>query len=72
VPDADLGERVVAAVVWRAAQGDNVASLAAWARERLASYKAPREILTVEQLPRNAMGKVTKTALHPLFGSGPE
>jgi malonyl-CoA/methylmalonyl-CoA synthetase len=72
VPDADLGERVVAAIVWRGGHSADVATLSTWARERLASYKAPREILTLEDLPRNAMGKVTKAVLRSLLGSGRE
>ena len=69
VPDPDLGERVVAAVVWREPEATNPAALAVWVRERLASYKAPREILTVDELPRNAMGKVTKPDLRALCES---
>jgi malonyl-CoA/methylmalonyl-CoA synthetase len=64
VPDADLGERIVAFVV--AAPGgdaprpeelqDHVARL-------LAPHKRPREVRLVEALPRNAMGKVLKRDL---------
>jgi acyl-coenzyme A synthetase/AMP-(fatty) acid ligase len=32
-------------------------------REKLASFKAPREFRVVERLPRNAMGKVQKHLL---------
>jgi acyl-coenzyme A synthetase/AMP-(fatty) acid ligase len=42
--------------------------LAAFARERLARYKVPEEIAFVTALPRNAMGKVVKRELEPLFG----
>lgn len=38
-----------------------------WARERLAPYKVPRAWLRVDDLPRNAMGKVQKLAVRELF-----
>jgi malonyl-CoA/methylmalonyl-CoA synthetase len=41
--------------------------LRAWAGERLAPYKVPREVRTVDALPRNAMGKVTKPEVKTLF-----
>ena len=43
------------------------AQLDAWARERLAPYKVPRAWLCVDELPRNAMGKVRKPAVRALF-----
>jgi malonyl-CoA/methylmalonyl-CoA synthetase len=42
-------------------------ALRTWARERLAPWKLPRALEVVEALPRNAMGKVDKTALRALF-----
>ncbi len=41
-----------------------------WARERLAPYKVPRRWLCVEELPRNAMGKVQKPLVKELFSKG--
>ena len=37
-------------------------------REKLASFKVPREFVVVEKLPRNAMGKVLKNLLRDQFG----
>jgi malonyl-CoA/methylmalonyl-CoA synthetase len=37
--------------------------LIAFAHERLASYKCPKRVVTVERLPRNAMGKVQRSVL---------
>jgi acyl-CoA synthetase (AMP-forming)/AMP-acid ligase II len=68
-PDARLGERVAAAV--QLAPGARAAAedlLAHCARE-LARYKVPDEIRFVAALPRNAMGKVLKRELAPLFGA---
>jgi malonyl-CoA/methylmalonyl-CoA synthetase len=61
--DQDLGERVAAAVVCRRAGSLDPAALRAWARERLAPYKVPRDVRFLPELPRNAMGKVTKPEL---------
>ncbi len=60
-PDPDLGERIVAFVVVRsavepAAIENHVATL-------LSPHKRPREVRILEALPRNAMGKVQKSAL---------
>jgi malonyl-CoA/methylmalonyl-CoA synthetase len=38
-----------------------------WLREKMAAYKTPRKYLLVEELPRNAMGKVTKNDVKKLF-----
>jgi len=67
VPDPDLGERVVAAVVARGTPPPDLDELQRWARERLAPYKVPRVIRLIDALPRNAMGKVTKPALRDTF-----
>ncbi len=61
LPDADLGERPVAAVV---ADGSvEPSELLAFCATRLAPYKQPRSIRRMPFLPRNAMGKVDKRRL---------
>jgi malonyl-CoA/methylmalonyl-CoA synthetase len=62
LPDETWGERVVAVVVaspGRAHECEGEA-LRAWAKERMAPYKVPREVRVVDSLPRNALGKVMK------------
>jgi malonyl-CoA/methylmalonyl-CoA synthetase len=63
MPDPEWGERVVACVVASDAGATAATALLAWAAERLAPYKRPREIRFVDELPRNAMGKVVRAAL---------
>ncbi|XXX75369.1 AMP-binding protein [Sorangium sp. So ce134] len=65
VPDEAWGERVVAVVVAAPGREAECATgpLRAWAKERLAPYKVPRESIVVPSLPRNAMGKVVKPEL---------
>jgi malonyl-CoA/methylmalonyl-CoA synthetase len=65
LPDEDLGERIAVAIV--GSETTNAATLAAWARDRIAPYKVPRDFRFVDELPRNAMGKVTKPAVRELF-----
>ena len=38
-------------------------TLKAWVKDNLARYKVPREIIVVDELPRNATGKVLKRVL---------
>jgi malonyl-CoA/methylmalonyl-CoA synthetase len=63
-PHPDFGEAVVAVI---AGEGDEAAVIAA-AREKLAVFKTPKRVVFVKNLPRNAMGKVEKTALRRRYG----
>ncbi len=65
VADSDLGERVVAFVVAdRNAETSGVeARLRVRAESELAAYKRPREYRFLDELPRNAMGKLDRRAL---------
>jgi len=63
VPHPDFGEGVVAVVI---GQGDE-AALIAEARNRLAAFKAPKRVMFVDELPRNAMGKVQKNLLRQRY-----
>ena len=61
--DREWGQVPVAVVV----AGDvDDASLTAWARERLASFKVPRAWLRVESVPRNATGKIDRLQLRAI------
>ena len=62
LPDPDLGEQVVAAVV-RNDPGLGEEHIVAFCRDHLASYKKPRRVLFIDALPRNAMGKIQKHIL---------
>lgn len=60
IDDPDWGERVVAVVVPKSEAIPDADDLKDWCRGRLAPYKIPKEILTIDELPRNVMGKVVK------------
>ena len=67
VPHKDFGEGVTAVVV-RERDGDiDEAAVLAALEGRLARYKTPKRVLFVEELPRNAMGKVQKAALREAY-----
>jgi acyl-coenzyme A synthetase/AMP-(fatty) acid ligase len=53
----------VTAVVVGADGGVDLAGIAALAERELAPYKRPREFRVVDELPRNAMGKVVRRDL---------
>jgi acyl-CoA synthetase (AMP-forming)/AMP-acid ligase II len=63
VPDERMGEVGKAFVVRRPGADLSEDDVIAFARERLANYKAPRQVAFVDLLPRNASGKVLKTDL---------
>jgi len=66
VPDSEWGERVCAAIVADPATL-TADALRAWGKERLATAKVPSRFVFVADLPRNAMGKVTKADVAGLF-----
>lgn len=71
VPDAEWGEIVTACVIPQADHALTIEGLRAWCEDKLASYKAPRRLVLRNELPRNAMGKITKPELiRELAGSG--
>jgi fatty acid CoA ligase FadD36 len=59
LPDEDLGQRIVAFVVGDA----DPEALIDYVAQQLSVHKRPREVRTVDALPRNAMGKVLKKEL---------
>jgi malonyl-CoA/methylmalonyl-CoA synthetase len=71
IPDPEWGERVCIAVV--GTPGEDVPpldDLRAWGKERLAPAKVPSRLLVLDELPRNALGKVTKPSVSELFRAG--
>jgi acyl-CoA synthetase (AMP-forming)/AMP-acid ligase II len=63
VPDERMGEVGMAFVVPAAGTAPRPEDLAAWAREHMANFKAPRHVRVVEALPMNASNKVLKGEL---------
>ncbi|MFF0863496.1 acyl-CoA synthetase [Nonomuraea sp. NPDC003560] len=67
VPDERWIEAVTAAVVLREGAALTAAELNAFLRERLASFKTPKNVVFVDALPKNASGKVLKRELRDAF-----
>ena len=61
--DPDLGEAVTAVVVMDPMQRTDEQSVRSACRARLAGFKLPRKVVFLDELPRNAMGKVEKARL---------
>ncbi|HET7717680.1 MAG TPA: malonyl-CoA synthase [Bauldia sp.] len=68
VPHPDFGEGVTAVVVAKDNALDEAAILSAL-DGRLAKFKLPKRVVFVDDLPRNAMGKVQKNVLRERFGA---
>jgi malonyl-CoA/methylmalonyl-CoA synthetase len=66
IPDNRRGEAVVAAVVRGDLSLDEARLRTHW-EARLVDYQQPRRVVFVEELPRNAMGKVLRSELRKLF-----
>ncbi len=67
-PCAELGERVCAAVVLREGESASEAELKAFARDRLAKFKVPRQITIVKDIPRGATGKIQRIGMARRLG----
>ena len=64
--DDKWGEIVVSAIVIREKEL-SIEEVQKWCSKSLSGYKIPRIIKIIEELPKNSMGKITKTKLKKLF-----
>ena len=63
VDDTDFGQRLKAYVVPAPGVELSEAEIKAHVKDNLAGYKVPREVIFLEELPRNATGKILKREL---------
>jgi fatty-acyl-CoA synthase len=63
LPDADYGERVVAAVMLEKPGATDEREVIAYVRQRIAGFKTPRQIFFVEEFLRTPAGKIQKHLL---------
>lgn len=63
VPNEQWGEVPRAYIVVKEGQSASESEIIAFCKEKLASYKSVKEVEFIEQLPRNAVGKILKTHL---------
>jgi len=69
VPHPDLGEGVVAVVAARTPGAIEADTVKAALAGTLAAFKRPKQVYVVDQLPRNAMGKIQKAELRKSYAA---
>jgi malonyl-CoA/methylmalonyl-CoA synthetase len=67
VPHRDFGEAVVAVITAKAGVAPDTSALIAQLKGTIANFKVPKELFVVNELPRNAMGKVLKNLLREQY-----
>lgn len=72
VPSAKWGEEVKACVVAKPGHEIDEADVIAWARERIAAFKAPKSVDVIPAMPRNASGKILRRELRAPYWEGQE
>ncbi|CAM3824264.1 acyl-CoA synthetase [Smaragdicoccus niigatensis] len=63
VDDRDFGKRLRAFVVPAKGSKKDVEEIKAYVKDNLARYKVPRDVIFIDELPRNATGKLLRTKL---------
>jgi long-chain acyl-CoA synthetase len=66
IPDAKMGEEVRAYVVLRPGEKATAEELLAHARDHLAKYKTPKDVVFLDALPKNPIGKILKKDLREM------
>ena len=69
-PDPKWGESVVAVIRLREGESARAGELIAFCKERIASYKKPKFVCYVPELPKNASGKILKRELRDRIVKG--
>ncbi len=72
VPDPKWGESVKAIVVARPGTPPDAEAILAWTRAHIAGFKVPKSVDFVNDLPRNAGGKVLRRQLRASYWEGSE
>lgn len=72
LPDDKWGESVAAFVALRAGASAEDAELIAFARERVASYKVPKQVRFIDEVPKSPVGKLLRRAVRDPFWQGRE
>jgi fatty-acyl-CoA synthase len=72
VPDDEMGEAVKAVVQLLDGASVDEATLIAWCKDRVATYKCPRTVDFVDELPRDPNGKLYKRLLRERYWAGHE
>ena len=68
VPDEEWGEQPRALVVLKQGETATPEEIIEYCRAKMSSFKRPRSVIFVDELPRNPMGKVLKRVLRQQYG----
>ena len=68
IPDEEWGEQPRAIVVLKQGEAATAEEIMEYCREGLASFKRPRSVVFVDELPRNQMGKILRRVLRDEYG----
>lgn len=68
IPDDERGQRVAAAVVVRGGVAPTLEELREFVASRSAPFKAPRDLVIVDRIPRGPLGKPSRAEVTRLFG----
>jgi malonyl-CoA/methylmalonyl-CoA synthetase len=69
LPHPDFGEAVAAVVVGDRGQRPDAEAIVGGLRGQIAGFKVPKRVWVVDELPRNAMGKVQKNVLRERYAA---
>ena len=68
IPDKDFGEAVAALIVYEKNEcTPEVKEILKLLKEKISNFKVPKQIVAIDELPRNTMGKVQKNILRDSF-----
>jgi len=70
VPDPHYGQEVMACVALKPGAACSAEELAAFCRQRLGEYKAPKQVWVLDSLPKGPSGKIQRLKLPELVGAG--
>jgi len=70
VPDTHYGQEVMACVALKPGAACSAEELAAFCRQRLGDYKAPKQVWVLDSLPKGPSGKIQRLKLPELVGTG--
>ena len=67
VPHPDFGETVLGVLVPMKGESPDTEAIMATIKDQLARFKHPRQLILLDELPRNTMGKVQKNILREAY-----
>lgn len=67
LPDPDFGEAVIGVVVMHPGSPFDPDAMIRTLKDTLANYKVPKQVYRIDEMPRNAMGKIQKAVLRERF-----